>query len=141
MQSYVNEEDTLCVVVKNENHLRNISVDLNEIPDSEELMNEDCSKKKGKTKVEDSYGESKLLDLNEISAPEQLKYFIEGSNNSFICVLYKIYFPFVLGCEERELLVDLNEDISDTSTLKSDACIEEVVHMMTNIYFSSILWK
>lgn len=146
LHSCVSDEDEKqikYVNVKSHNHRRKIFTDLNKSPDSDKLLKEECTKKKEELKIEDCHEGSKFrTDLNEISASKQLRYFIEGSKNDVIYMIYKMYFPFVLGCGETKLLMDFNEDVLDKSIIerKLDSSIEEVVHMMTGIYFPSILW-
>ncbi|KAL1824044.1 hypothetical protein ACET3Z_010822 [Daucus carota] len=92
-------------------------------------------------------------DLNELSPPEKLKLWMEEPSNKHICMMYKIYFPFVLGmskteserCMEdegeiKEDLVDpIDLNLSPSLTEKKDSGAQ-VVDMMMEIYFPSMFW-
>lgn len=94
------------------------------------------------------------IDLNELSPAEKLKLWMEEPANKHLYVMYKIYFPFVLGVQGESYIdhegevkeksfsrpvdaIDLN---SSPSLPTENYGAEEVVNMMHQIYFPSVFW-
>ena len=79
---------------------KNLWLNLNEVPEGEDLfMGQEFSKVKE--------------DLNELSYAEQLKLSIEKSNDRFLYMIYETYFSSVLGLKEIERCPAENKEIAE----------------------------